>query len=170
MKHPETLAIIEERRSIRKYTAKPLRPEEIDALLRAGFYAPSSKGRFPTHFVAVTEQETREKLSELLPYAKMARSAPAAILVCGDTHVSWDKWRDDCAAACSSILLAAEAMGLGACWCAAYPRPEVVDGLIRLLKLPAGVLPFALIPVGHPGERKPRPERVVPERIHRERW
>jgi hypothetical protein len=36
--------------------------------------------------------------------------------------------------------------------------------------MPDDVTPFAVVPVGHPAERKQPADRYRPERVHRERW
>jgi len=76
----------------------------------------------------------------------------------------------DCAAATQNMLLAAAALGLGSVWLGVYPRDDRVTGLRRLLGIPETVVPFALLPVGHPAEHKPRKDEFHPERIHRNAW
>ena len=41
----ETLKILKERRSVRRYEARPVEREKLDAILEAGKYAPSAKGQ-----------------------------------------------------------------------------------------------------------------------------
>jgi len=67
-------------------------------------------------------------------------------------------------------LLAVQALGLGAVWLGIYPRPERMDGMKKLLDLPAPIVPFALIPVGYPGEKKEPLDRYDASRIHYNRW
>jgi hypothetical protein len=45
-----------------------------------------------------------------------------------------------------------------------------VQGLRRLLGIPDDVIPFAVVPVGHPAESKAPADRYDRERVHRERW
>mgnify|MGYP000059592118 CR=1 FL=1 len=40
----ETLKVLKERRSVRKYKAEQIRDEELNAILEAGTWAPSAKG------------------------------------------------------------------------------------------------------------------------------
>lgn len=58
-----------------------------------------------------------DSMAAALPYAKMLTGAPMAIVVCGDTTKS-SYWYLDCSAATQNILLAAEALDLGAVWTA----------------------------------------------------
>jgi nitroreductase len=71
----------------------------------------------------------------------------------------------DTAAAVQNILLAAYSMGLGTCWVGAFDE-EDVRGVLRV---PDGVRPVALVPVGHPaGVSGTRSRRPVSEVAHEE--
>ena len=79
-------------------------------------------------------------------------------------------WVQDCSAAVENILIEAVLLGLGAVWLGVYPLDERVQGLRRLLGIPDDVIPFAVVPVGHPAENKEPADRYDPGRVHRERW
>ncbi|MEG1850307.1 MAG: nitroreductase family protein, partial [Oscillospiraceae bacterium] len=168
-KNPETMELLLDRRSVRQYTEEPVTEQETEALLQAGFYAPSAHAKFPTHFITVTDAAIREQLAQALPYAHHARQAPLVIAVCGDAQLS-EHWLDDCAAAVMNMLIAASALGLGSCWCVTYPHEEMVAAMRDTLALPETIMPYALVTVGHAAREKSRPERVEAQRIHRERW
>jgi len=97
-----------------------------------------------------------------LPYAKMLSQAQAAIVVCGDMEKAGNLkdlayWVQDCSAASQNILLAAESMGLGAVWTAAYPYDDRVKTVMEELSLPETHLPLNVIPIGYPtGEDLPK--------------
>jgi nitroreductase len=79
-------------------------------------------------------------------------------------------WYQDAAAATENILLAVEAMGLGAVWSALYPYPERENHVRQLIQLPQGVIPFCIVPIGHPtGVDLPK-DKFRKENIHWERW
>lgn len=59
----ETLEMIKERRSIRKYQAKLPTKEEIEMVVQAGLEAASGMNRQPVHILAVTQKALRDKLS-----------------------------------------------------------------------------------------------------------
>jgi nitroreductase len=72
--------------------------------------------------------------------------------------------------ASENILLAAEALGLGALWTAAYPYPERIEVVRRTLSLPEDVIPLNVIPIGHPtGADKPK-DKFQRENIRWEKW
>ena len=169
------LANIHARKSVRNFTGEPVDKESLLELLKAGMAAPSARNRQPWAFVAVTERKALNAMAEGLPYTKMLFRAGAAIIVCGDTTAdlqqgATDLWDQDAAAATENILLAAEALGLGAVWSALYPYQERENHVRSVVSLPDEIIPFSIIPVGHPtGEDRPK-DKFRPEKIHWEKW
>ena len=160
------------RRSIRKYTPDAVSERDMEELLRAAMAAPSAGNEQPWHFVVITERKLLEAIADFHPYAGMARLAPAAILACGDPSLEKypGYWVQDLSAAVENLLIAAHGKGLGAVWVGVYPTEERVAKMRELLRIPESIIPFALIPFGHPAEEKPPSERFIPERIHRNGW
>lgn len=160
------------RRSIRKYTAQPVAESDVHRLLEAGMNAPSSANGQPWHFVVITDRKTLDAVPSFHPYSGMIKEAPLALVVCGDAppdRIS-GAWVQDCSAATENILVAANAIGLGAVWLGVHPIEERVAGVRRLLELPDGIRPLCIIVVGHPAESKPPANRFNPDRVHRDRW
>ena len=157
----KTLEVIHNRKSVRHFTEQPVSKEQIKTLLRAGMAAPTAVNRQPWVFYVVTLRETLDALSKQLPYAKMLTQAQTAIVVCGDMDKAGNLkdegyWVQDCAAATENILLAAESMGLGAVWTAAYPYDDRTKAVIKELNLPKTHIPLNVIPIGYPtGEDLP---------------
>ena len=166
---------IHSRKSVRNFTGAPVSKDDLLVLLRAAMAAPSARNRQPWAFVVVTERNVLNAMAEGLPYTKMLYKAGAAIVVCGDSTVSLqqgasDLWYMDAAAASQNILLAAEAMELGAVWSALYPYPERENHVRHLISLPLTVTPFSIIPVGHPtGQDQPK-VKFREDRVHWEQW
>ena len=160
------------RRSIRRFTAQAVSGELIETLLRAAMAAPSAGNEQPWQFVVVQERSLLERIPSVHPHAQMAAEAPLAIVVCGDLDRETYKgfWVQDCSAATQNLLLAARANGLGAVWCGVHPNEERQAGIRELLSIPDGVMPFALLVIGHPNEEKPRADRYDPSRVHRGGW
>jgi nitroreductase len=168
----DTLEAIRTRRSIRRYTDEPVSDEAVRALLEAAMRAPSAGDERPWHFVVIRDRATLAAVAKVHPYGHMAAHAAVAVLVCGDLAEESHRgmWVQDCSAATENLLLAAAALGLGAVWCGVHPRPDREDGLRKVLGIPAGVVPFALVPIGHPAETLPPEDRYDPTRIHADRW
>lgn len=149
MQTQDALENIFARKSVRKYLAKPVEKEKTDLLLKAGMAAPTGKDTRPWEFVVVTDRARLDSMAAALPYAKMLKEAPMAIVVCGDTTKS-SYWYLDCSAATENILLAAEALGLGAVWTATYPYEERMEVVKNHTGLPGHILSLCVIPVGYP--------------------
>lgn len=168
----EPLEAIKTRRSIRRYTPQLVPEGMIIEVLRAAMSAPSAGDERPWQFVVITDQAILIRISEIHPYAQMAREAPVAVLVCGDLRLEKHPgfWVQDCAAATENLLLAAHAMGLGAVWVGICPVEARIRAFRELLDIPPVVVPFALVPLGYPAERKEGVDRTDPARIHWNRW
>ncbi len=168
----EALEAILTRRSIRRYTSEPVPEDLIHRLLQAAMAAPSARNKKPWAFVVVDDRTILEAIPDFHPHAAMLREAPLAIVVCADTtrQPLDGYWLQDCSAATENILLAAHALGLGACWVGVQPRPEREQGLRRLLGLPDAIRPVAAVALGWPAEKKPPANRYDPGRVHRNRW
>jgi nitroreductase len=147
--------LIESRRSIRKFQAdKPVKREQLNKLLEAAMSAPSACNSRPWEFIVITNRETLDEIARVHPYAKMCKTATAAIVVVAipKTGIPEGYFPQDCAAATQNILLEAVSMGLGACWCGVYPREEGVALIRGLLNIPKKKIPFNIIAIGKPDE------------------
>ena len=161
------------RRSIRKYKRQtPITEEMQHTLLEAGFHAPSAGNQQPWHFLIIDDHRILSVIRTFHPSARMLNDADRAILVCGDLNLEKFKgyWMIDCAAATENILLAAHGLGLGACWLGIYPRDARVTGMRKLFRLPANIIPFAVVSLGYPAEEKPRESLYNKERVHHNKW
>ena len=103
----------------------------------------------------------------------MIAKAPVVIVVCGQAIRGGrenQNWTADCAAATENLLLAAEAIGLGAVWTACYPYADRMNLTIEALGLPEDVKPYCIVPVGYPGGNDKPKDKWKPENIHYEKW
>jgi len=166
----ELIKTIFARRSIRKYTDKPVSEKDTKTLLEAAMAAPSSSNRKPWHFIVVTDRLILDNLARIHPYGKMLFEAPLCIAVCGDTTISPGSWVQDCSAAAENLLLAATALGLGAVWLGVHPRESRVDPIRKALKIPKTIVPLNLIAIGHPAEEKDPRTQYDELCVHREHW
>jgi nitroreductase len=130
-------------------------------------HAPSAGGQRPWSFVVIDKPSLLRKIPSIYPFSDVFETAPLGILVCGDDRLirHRDYWVQDCAAATENILIAAEAKGLGAVWIGGYPRIWRIIGIAELLKIPDHIMPFALVAIGFPAERKHTADRYDPGRV-----
>jgi nitroreductase len=170
----EKLALIFGRRSIRVYSPGEIAPETVTKLLEAAMAAPSAMTKDPWHFIVVRKQHTLSLLAEILPGGKMLSTATLAIVVCGDLDAAFESqlsfMLQDCSAAVENLLLAAHALGLGACWVGVHPNENAVRRLKDLLKLPSAVIAMAVISLGLPGEDAGPRTRFNRDYVHFENW
>ena len=169
LKSKAVLENIAERKSVRKYLNKSVEEDKIDAMVKAGMAAPSGMDRRPWEFVVVTDREALDSMAAKLPYAKMLTNAPLAIVVCGDTTRS-SYWYLDCSAATQNVLLAAEALGLGAVWTAAYPYEDRIDVVRQITGLPENIVPLCVIPIGYPDGPQKAKDKFDLQRVHRNKY
>ena len=170
----DTLSAIHNRKSVRNFTGESVTQNEIDILLKAAMAAPSAVNCQPWEFIIVTDRKTLDALGEALPYAKMIFKAGAAIIVCGVPAKAHKQMKEyaviDSTLASQNILLAAEAIGLGAIWTAAYPYSDRMKSVKTILNIPENIIPLNVIPIGHPtGEDKPK-EKFDSRKIHKDKW
>ena len=165
-----TLSVIHNRKSVRNFIVeKQISKEDIDIIIKAGMAAPSGRDARPWEIIVVDDRKVLDAMAEKLPYAKMLSQAPLAMVVCGDTTKS-SYWYVDCSAVTENILLAVEALELGAVWTAAYPYNDRMNVVVENLNLPENILPLAVIPMGYPqGEQKTK-NKYEPTKIHYNKW
>lgn len=165
------LDFIFRRRSVRRYQLRPVADAMVSDLLQAGMAAPSARACDPWHFVILADDALRADLASKLPNGPFLADAPTAIVVCGDLQKANAQSESfllvDCAAATQNILLAATALGLGACWLGIHPRPERIALLRQALNLPESIIPVAIITLGWPAEDHEPRTRAQSARIHR---
>jgi nitroreductase len=163
------------RRSIRKYTNKPISKELINDLMEAAMAAPSAVNKKPYEFIIINGKNTLKKISEFLPHGKLLSDAPLGIIVCGDinsAHMEDISYMlQDCSAAIENLLLAVDALELGACWLGVHPNEDRVDGIKNIFKLPDNIIPVAAISIGYPADDKPRKRTQYNSgKIHINKW
>jgi nitroreductase len=174
MRTEAKLQFIFGRRSIRVYAPGEIDEATITKLLEAAMAAPSAAAKDPWHFVVIRERQTLESIAAALPFGKMLATAAVGIVVCGDLSAAHDRQLSyllqDCSAATENLLLAAHALGLGACWLGVHPREDRVAKVRELLALPDTIVPMACIAIGRPGETKEPRTRFDAAHVHREKW
>jgi nitroreductase len=167
------MSLIQKRRSIRRFLAKPVEVEKIDLLIEAALRAPSSRGLNPWEFIVVTNGDLLGKLSQAKEQGSaFLKNAPLGIVVCADPD-RCDVWVEDATIASVFIQLAAESLGLGSCWI--QIRERMHDGkksaqayVAEILHIPAKMQVESIIAVGYPSEQKSphRKDELLYEKIY----
>lgn len=164
------------RTSIRQYQPdRSIGRDTVDLLLRAAMSAPTAVNKQPWAFVVIDSRESLDSLADVLPYAKMLRQAPLAVVTCGDLSKALEGearefWIQDVSAATENLLLAAHALGLGAVWTGVYPSAERTQAVQERLGMPANIIPLAVVPIGYPAHEGEPKDKYKTDNIHFGRW
>jgi len=164
------------RRSIRRFTGEPVEETDVKTILESALLAPSSWGSHPVEFVVVKD---KKKIKDIAKCKAMGAgplsSAEVAIVVMIDKS-NCELWIEDGAIASSYILLAAEELGVGACWIHIRGRAgqkKTADEEIRgILGVPDKYSVLNVVALGQKGEVKtPYTEKDLHmENIHFEKY
>ena len=166
------IELLQDRRSIRRYTDRKIDRDTLEKIVEAGLFAPSSYGQNPVEFVVIEDTATLHAVAACKAIgAPSVRNASAAIIVAVDTSKG-ELWVEDASVAAGYILLGAENYGVGACWNQIHLR----DGkqytasreICEIVGMPSTFEVVAVIALGYPAEHKsPRTlEEMNPARIH----
>ena len=107
------------RRSVRKYSDRPVEDEKLDKVLTAGLYAPTGMNNQLPVLVAVRDKATRDRLSRMNAAVMGASGdpfygAPCVIVVLSDPERM--TWVEDGSLVLGNLMNAAHSLGLGSCW------------------------------------------------------
>lgn len=158
------------RTSIRKFTERKVEACKIEKMLRAAMAAPTAMNRQPWHFIVVDDHAVLDSLAGRGHRGDMLRSAPLAIVVCGDFSKAGEGqgkeyWVQDASVATENLLLAAHALGLGAVWTSAWPNQQKCAGIQWALGLPETIMPLNVTVIGYPAEQPAPKDKWKPENV-----
>ncbi|MFU1567867.1 oxygen-insensitive NADPH nitroreductase [Aeromonas veronii] len=177
----QTIDLILSHRSIRQFTAEPIAPQQLDAILAAAQSASTSSFLQVTSIVRVCEPEARQQLAMLSGNQPYVVQAAEFLVFCADYHRHTQIVPEaqtgyaeqlligaiDGALMAQNALLAAQSLG-GVYIGGIRNHPAEVS---ELLGLPHQVIPLFGLCLGHPAqqpEQKPRlPRGLV---VHQERY
>lgn len=165
------------RKSIRKYTSKPVSDELLNSLLQQAERT-QTMGNLQLYSVIVTRsEEMKSKLSPFHFNQPMVKQAPVVLTFCADYNrttewalqrkghpgygnlLSYQNAATDALLFCQRFCDLAEAAGLGLCFLGTTIYQPLQ--IINLLKLPKLVMPVATITLGWPDEN-PAPTLRLP--------
>ena len=181
------LDFLNSRRTIRRYTGRPIDPALLDRLLEAACRA-SNTGNMQAYSVVVTtDPAIKAALAPAHFNQPMVQAAPAVLTWCADYNrfsrwcecrhadACYDNFQSFMASAIDTLLAAqtfataAEAEGLGICYLGTttYNAGEIID----VLHLPRLVVPVTTITVGWPDEQPAQTDRLpLDATVHRDTY
>ena len=163
----DVLSAIQGRRSIRKYNSKAVEEEKLLKVLEAARLSPSARNQQEWKFIVVKDQETREKLTEVI-----VGEAPRILVCCGTNPESIMKcgqprYTVDLSIATAYMILEAYEQGLGTCWLGSFDENKVKE----VLDIPEKIRVVSITPLGYPEESpSPRPRKELEEIISHDKY
>lgn len=159
--------LINKRRSIRKYSPKPIEEDKLKRILNAAYIAPTAKNLQPFKFLVVKNKEKIEKITSFCKKNTFMKDAPIVIVGLANKEESYQILGSyttsemvDLAIAMDHLILAATNEGLGTCWIASFEE----DKLRNYLKTEEPYRIVLLTPIGYPLENpEPQPKKKFEE-------
>jgi nitroreductase len=183
----DTMEAIKTRRSVRKFSERPVEPEKLQAVLEAVQAAPSWANMQCWRFVVVQDAATKAKISDLSyveaffapkgyktnPAKQALADAPVVIVACAVPNQSGDLhgqhyYMADVGIATENLMLAAHSLGLGSVFVGVFDE----ENLGELLDIPPEVRIVGLFPMGYPqdGAKPGPPRKNLDEIVFYEKW
>jgi nitroreductase len=159
------LSAIQGRRSIRKYSNKPIEDEKLLNVLEAARLSPSAINRQNWKFIVVKDSKIRKELTEAIGQPFVGE-APIILVCCGTEpegimRGGQPRYTIDLSIATAYMILEAYEQGLGTCWLGSYD-----EGMVKkVLDIPENVRVVAITPLGYPAELPPQKSRKSLEDI-----
>ena len=155
------LELSKKRKSVRKYSPKPVLREAIDRCIEAARLAPSACNSQPWYFIAVDGKELKDEVankafSGVYSINSFAKEAPVLIIVVterpsyitrlGGYFKGVQYSLIDIGIACEHFILQAEEEGLGTCWLGWFNENRVK----KILHIPREKKIDIIISMGYP--------------------
>ncbi len=184
----DTMRLLFERASVRDFESREIPDDVFNDIMRAAAHAPTGGNLQPYSIVAVRDQETKDRLTEMCGGQRFVSRAPVDLVFCIDYHrlERWAKLEgapfsarnafmsfwiafQDAIIAAQNICTAADALGLGSVYVGSIMSS--FTELREMLDMPEGVFPVVLLSLGYPKTR-PEPRRKLPPSVfvHNERY
>ena len=174
--------ILETRRSIRSFDAKPVSEKYLLAICEAARVAPSACNSQTWRFIAVTDPGIIQKICKegmrpVIPN-KWLKQAPLVIVGCSQLDIVANRiggkitgieyYQIDIGIAMEHMVLKATELGLGTCWIGWFRENRIKE----LLAIPEKIKVSALLAVGYQkdvplGKKKRKPLHKI---LYSEKW
>jgi FMN reductase [NAD(P)H] len=184
----EVVRTLQNHRSFRQYTDKPVENTDLDAIIKSVQAAPSWIHGQQVSIIVVKDSERKRRLAELAGNQVHIEQAPVFLVFCADFYraklaseiegVSFDAAEDvdflivgatDTGIALGNAIAAAESLGLGTVPIGGIRRNPLE--VIEMLQLPKHVIPISGLCIGYPSEDPGQQPRLPKEAMcHEEKY
>jgi nitroreductase len=181
------LESINQHRSIRNYTDRPVEDEILENILYAGTRASTTGNMQVYSMIVTTDNRLKARLWEAHFKQNMVRQAPVIITFCADFNrfIKWCELRNarpgydnflsfftaaiDALLVAQNVALAAETYSLGICYLGT--TTYMADRIIKILDIPKYVVPVTTLVLGYPAESPEINDRLpLKAVIHSEKY
>lgn len=179
----QVMEVMQNHRSCRNYTDRPVLAHDLDQIIRTAQWAPSFIHGQHVTVISVTDQLSKTQLAKLCGNQAHIVQAPVFLVFCADfyrVHRVAERAREtivvtddvdslligatDVGLAMSNAITAAESLGLGTVPIGGIRRNSL--DVIACLKLPKYVIPVSGLCLGYPGEEPGQKPRMPQSIIH----
>lgn len=178
----ETVKILLNHTSIRKYQDKPIDKDTVDMIIKCAQMAPTSSHFQAYTIIEVRDPKKREALFEVSGGQRWVKEAPLVLLFCADLYRGSEYYEGtdktvfnntecytvaviDASIAMQKAFVAAQSLGLGGVVVGGIRND--VAALSDQFKLPALVAPLFLLCLGYPDDAPGLKPRLPQEEIHK---
>lgn len=179
--------LLNQHRTVRKYSTQTIAPELLDQLLEATCRTSNTGNMQAYSIIVTTDNEIKKELAPAHFNQAMVTEAPVVLTFCADFNriSKWCNQRQadpgydnlqsfmattvDTLLAAQSFCIAAESVGLGICYLGTttYNAKPIIDAL----HLPKLVVPITTITVGYPASETEQTDRLpLAAVVHRETY
>lgn len=160
---------INSRRTIRKFSQKPIERELIEKFINCARLAPSGANLQPIKYIGINSKEMTDKIFPHVKWAgylapnynpKENERPTAYIAICSDKNIRETGFDMDIGAAAENIILSALEDGIGSCWMLSIDREKITE----ILNLDENITLSTVIALGYPTE-SPKAVDVVDDNI-----
>jgi nitroreductase len=175
------LDLLNQHRSIRKYTDQPIDSKLLNQLLEAACRTSNTGNMQAYSIVVTTDSDIKQQLAPTHFNQPMTIQAPVVLTFCADfnrfsqwceqrkAEPGYDNFQSfmattiDTLLAAQTFCIAAESVGLGICYLGTttYNAGEIIN----ILKLPKLVVPITTITVGYPADMPAQTDRLPLEAV-----
>ncbi len=168
----DVMEAIKTRRSIRRYSDRPVEDDKLSRVLEAARLSPSAVNQQSWKFIVVKDPVLKDELVKACIGQAFVGSAPVIMVCCGTDPDSvmgcgQHRYTVDLSIATAYMILEAHELGLGTCWLGRFDEPKVK----RLLGIPDPVRVVSIFPLGYPAEAPDsRPRKAIEEIVCHEKY
>ena len=150
--------VINERRSVRTFTGKPVEAEKLQKILETANAAPSAGNLQGYEIYLVTKVEQRTALVKAAHNQEFIADAAVTLVFCANPARSVERYKErgirlyavqDATIACTYAMLTCVALGLATVWVGAFEE----DAVRHAVGIPPELIPVAMLPIGYAGKK-----------------